>query len=187
MKLEDYSEYYIQGSDHYLIPKDVFKELFTEIINWKNDAEKSKKHLDYITSGEYYNQLRFERDMLQSVVDNSEVSKEDKEFIDMTHRNTELIEENQELKKQLHEASLTIQEMTEQDIWCPSSCDKFEKLITQQQEFIKYLEDEINKINPNKYDKEELYRVYDYETMFNYTILIEILNKYKEILGGNND
>ena len=27
MKIEDYNEYYIQGSDHYLIPKDVFKEL----------------------------------------------------------------------------------------------------------------------------------------------------------------
>lgn len=31
MKLEDYNEYYIQGSDHYLIPKDVFKELFNEM------------------------------------------------------------------------------------------------------------------------------------------------------------
>ena len=28
MELEDYSKYYIQGSDHYLIPKDDFIELF---------------------------------------------------------------------------------------------------------------------------------------------------------------
>ena len=30
MKIEDYNEYYIQGSDHYLIPKGEFKELFNE-------------------------------------------------------------------------------------------------------------------------------------------------------------
>lgn len=39
-----------------------------------------------------------------------------------------LIAENQSLKKQLHEASLTIQEMTEQDIECPSNCEKLKKL-----------------------------------------------------------
>ena len=60
-----------------------------------------EKQLDYLRSGEYYNQLRFERDMLQNVVDNGEVSKEDKEFIDMTHRNTELLEENKELKEDI--------------------------------------------------------------------------------------
>lgn len=30
MNKEDYNKYYIQGSDHYLIPKDIFKELFNE-------------------------------------------------------------------------------------------------------------------------------------------------------------
>ena len=30
MNKEDYSKYYIQGSDHYLIPKDVFDELLEE-------------------------------------------------------------------------------------------------------------------------------------------------------------
>lgn len=39
MKMEDYNEYYIQGSDHYLIPKDVFKELFNEMINWKEESQ----------------------------------------------------------------------------------------------------------------------------------------------------
>lgn len=55
-----------------------------------------KKQLDYLRSGEYLNQLRFERDMLQHVVDNGEVSKVDKEFIDMTHRNTELLAQQKE-------------------------------------------------------------------------------------------
>ena len=46
MKLEDYFKYYIQGSDHYLIPKDVFKELFNEMINWKEENQKYKEVID---------------------------------------------------------------------------------------------------------------------------------------------
>ena len=52
MNKEDYFKYYIQGSDHYLIPKDVFKELFNEMINWKEDTKKYKevieKAIEYI-------------------------------------------------------------------------------------------------------------------------------------------
>ena len=48
MKIEDYNEYYIQGSDHYLIPKDVFKELFNEMVNWREDTQKYKKVIDKI-------------------------------------------------------------------------------------------------------------------------------------------
>lgn len=39
MNKEDYSKYYIQGSDHYLIPKDVFIELFEEMKNWREKAK----------------------------------------------------------------------------------------------------------------------------------------------------
>ena len=46
VKLEDYSKYYIQGSDHYLIPKDVFMELFNEMINWKEESKKKKEVFD---------------------------------------------------------------------------------------------------------------------------------------------
>ena len=46
MKIEDYNEYYIQGSDHYLIPKDVFKELFNEMINWKEESQRQKEVID---------------------------------------------------------------------------------------------------------------------------------------------
>ena len=46
MKKEDYNKYYIQGSDHYLIPKDEFKELFNEMINWKEDTKKYKEVID---------------------------------------------------------------------------------------------------------------------------------------------
>ena len=42
MKIEDYSKYYIQGSDHYLIPKDVFDELFDEMVNWREESKQLK-------------------------------------------------------------------------------------------------------------------------------------------------
>lgn len=48
MKIEDYNKYYIQGSDHYLIPKDVFKELFNEMINWKEESKQQKEVIDRI-------------------------------------------------------------------------------------------------------------------------------------------
>ena len=48
MNIEDYNEYYIQGSDHYLIPKDVFKELFNEMINWKEESQRQKEVIDKI-------------------------------------------------------------------------------------------------------------------------------------------
>ena len=44
MKIEDYFKYYIQGSDHYLIPKDVFMELFNEMINWKEESKQLKNN-----------------------------------------------------------------------------------------------------------------------------------------------
>ena len=124
MKLEDYFKYYIQGSDHYLIPKDIFDELFNEMVNWKEESKELKrklneaihkatefesevyelkKQLEYLRSGEYLNQLRFERDMLQDLVDKKEISKEDKEFIDMTHRNTELLEVIEELREYIED------------------------------------------------------------------------------------
>ena len=114
MKIEDYFKYYIQGSDHYLIPKDVFKELFDEMVNWKEEVKKLKKQLEYLRSGEYYNQLRFERDMLQYVVDNGKVSKEDKAFIDMTHRNTELLEVIEEVREYINSKVISNGEIIDQ-------------------------------------------------------------------------
>ena len=48
MKMEDYNEYYIQGSDHYLIPKDVFMKIFNEMINWKEESQKQKEVIDKV-------------------------------------------------------------------------------------------------------------------------------------------
>lgn len=46
MNKEDYFKYYIQGSDHYLIPKDIFNELFNEMSNWKEDTKKYKEEIE---------------------------------------------------------------------------------------------------------------------------------------------
>ena len=46
MKIEDYNEYYIQGSDHYLIPKDEFNELFDEMVNWRKESKNQKEVID---------------------------------------------------------------------------------------------------------------------------------------------
>ena len=59
MNLEDYNKYYIQGSDHYVIPKDVFKELFNEMVNWKEESQKQKEVIEevreFVGSEEMYN------------------------------------------------------------------------------------------------------------------------------------
>ena len=46
MNKEDYFKYYIQGSEHYLIPKDIFDELFDEMESWKEDTQKYKEVID---------------------------------------------------------------------------------------------------------------------------------------------
>ena len=74
-----------------------------EMLGLKEENDKLKKQLEYLRSREYYNQLRFERDMLQYVADNGKVSKEDKEFIDMTHRNTELLEVIEEVREYIED------------------------------------------------------------------------------------
>ena len=50
MNKEDYNKFYIQGSEHYLIPKDVFDELFDEMENWKEENQKLKAEL-YLYKG----------------------------------------------------------------------------------------------------------------------------------------
>lgn len=111
-----------------------------------------------------------------------------------------LLKENQELKKQLHEASLTIQEMTERDIECPSNCEKLRQLKKQ-------LEDKEDYINKLQATKDKLDK-WDYENTMQQKEFIRylkekekqfdmigdpinsgaccgILNKYKEIIGDD--
>ena len=87
----------------------------------------------------------------------------------------EMFYENQELKKQLHEASIEMQEMIEQDIECPSNCSKLKEILNQQKEFIEYLTSYIDLLS-NKPDLIEENQK---------DILEEILSKYKEIIGND--
>ena len=75
------------------------------------ENQELKKQLEYLHGEEYLNQLRFERNMLQDVVSKMEVSNEDKMFIDMTRRNTELLEENRKYKEVIDRAIEYISEL----------------------------------------------------------------------------
>ena len=83
---------------------DYYDELFDEMESWREEVKELKKQLDYLRSGEYYNQLRFENEMLQQVVDTNGVPSEVYDYIDCTHRNTELLEENQKYKEVIDRA-----------------------------------------------------------------------------------
>ena len=79
MNLEDYSKYYIQGSDHYLIPKDVFKELFGEMSNWRDESKQLKEVIEevreYVGSEEMYNcSFEEETNKLLQILDKAKCS-----------------------------------------------------------------------------------------------------------------
>lgn len=50
------------------------------------------------------------------------------QFAKTHNESVEILKENKELKKQLHDASIQIQELIEKDIWCPSNCEKLKEL-----------------------------------------------------------
>lgn len=151
MNKEDYFKYYIQGSDHYLIPKDIFDELFNEMFNWKEESkELNQKYLNAVADYET------------------------------------TMSELQELKKQLEEYKatnevlsheLTKDKVLQQD--CLTTCcgipiGDIPKLITQQKEFIDYLENE----------KERCLTFYSRTPcMYAYEVFKDVLSKYKEIIG----
>ena len=67
------------------------------------ENKRLKQQLDYLRSGEYYNQLRFENEMLQNIVDTNGVPSEVYDYIDCVHRNTELLGKRQKLIDYLKE------------------------------------------------------------------------------------
>ena len=81
MHLEDYFKYYVQGTDHYLIPRDEFVELYNELNNWRQDYKKVK--LQYTELKSKYNALldaQKEQDMKKitsDYIDNHNIRKED--------------------------------------------------------------------------------------------------------------
>ena len=109
------SDYDLTGEElhYYAMCYYMIKGLEKENEMLKEENEAIKKQLNYLRSGEYYNQLKFERNMLQDIVDNGVVSQEDKMYIDCTRRNTELLEENNQLKEELEKNEKMKQEAIE--------------------------------------------------------------------------
>lgn len=109
------SDYNLDGEElhYYTIFYYMIKGLEKENEMLKEENKVIKKQLNYLRSGEYYNQLKFERNMLQDIVDNGVVSQEDKMYIDCTRRNTELLEENNQLKEELEKNEKMKQEAIE--------------------------------------------------------------------------
>lgn len=95
-----------------------------------------------------------------------------------------LLEENQELKKQVEEINKMIEKCGFVNI--EQVMLNYCGLLSQQKEFISYLENEIKSINP-EHDIEEVYRVHGYEVMLNYTTLVEILQKCRSIMGVSDE
>ena len=102
-----------------------------------------------------------------------------------------LLKENQELKKQLEEYKKDIEDLDNQNQRAFENMQlnqlKVCNMIKQQKEFIKYLEDEIKRINPKDLDISELNLRLDDIKFTQYLIYKEILQKYKETIGGNKD
>ena len=163
MTKEDYSKYYIQGSDHYLIPKDVFIELFNEMVNWKEESkELNKKYLNAVAD---YETTMAEKEQLNSLVNSCQ-------------------EEIRRLKKQLEE----YKEQVHKGLYniCLPYSTGYNKAIkdkeTQQKEFIEYMNKIIEELKCEDVDDEEIkgYVIQRIDTFK------EILSKYKEIIGGKN-
>ena len=133
MNKEDYFKYYIQGSEHYLIPKDIFDELFNEMSNWREEAKELKKQVE-------------------------------------------------EYKEQVNKGLYNT---------CLPYTTGYNKAIkdkeNQQKEFIKYLEDEIKRINPKELDIGELNLRLNDIKFTQYLIYKEILQKYRSIIGVSNE
>ena len=81
MTKEDYFKYYIQGSDHYLIPKDVFKELFNEMSNWREESQKQKEVINKAINNsqywiDYYTKLNGDERIALRLQENIDILKE---------------------------------------------------------------------------------------------------------------
>ena len=125
MNKEDYFKYYIQGSDHYLIPKYEFIELFNEMSNWREEVKELNKKYENAVAD--YETTMAEKEQLNSLVNSCQ-------------------EEIRRLKKQLEENKDKINWYENFEI--NKTIDKLRiKHNNQQKEFISYLENMLDNEN----------------------------------------
>ena len=159
MNKEDYFKYYIQGSDHYLIPKDIFDELFGEMESWREEVKELKEK--YLNAVADYETTMFEKEQLNSLVNSCQ-------------------EEIRRLKKQLEEYKHKGLYNT-----CLPYSTGYKKAIkekeNQQKEFIEYMNKTIEELECDDVDDEEM-KCYLIQIIDTFK---EILSKYKEIIGDD--
>ncbi|MCI5543784.1 MAG: hypothetical protein MR405_07730 [Mollicutes bacterium] len=186
MNKEDYFKYYIQGSDHYLIPKDVFIELFDEVENWREEAKELKeKYLnavaDYETTMAEKNKLKKKLEVPETC--NLKTLEDYKNYYEDTTREqiledtyieycayVNLAHRYSELKKQLENKYKKVGTLTSELLY-----EENTKLINQQKEFINYLEEYIEKLSPPS----------SYNNVDEKVVLTNVLIRYKEIIGDD--
>ena len=199
MNKEDYFKYYIQGSDHYLIPKDVFIELFEEMENWREEAKELKEK--YLNAVADYETTMFEKEQLNSLVNSCqeeirELKKQLKEWENHLKCSKEMLDiQGQKGNYDYDEYMLGLYNGMEYIIalfetrepnYISGKDVKFTNNKTQQKEFINYLEDEKDRL------ARECSNIY--EDSLGHTRLVnedkfnevnDILQKYKSIIGDD--
>lgn len=116
-----------------------------------------------------------------------------KDFNYISNKYQELQKENKELKEQLHDASIQIQELTEQDMWCPSNCEKLEKL-QQENKHLDKVNCKLRKANEQLKDnwiklrKWIVYNKHNENTEQHYLVVDYgmLLGKMRELQGSDN-
>ena len=104
MSEEDYFKYYIQGSDHYLIPKDVFMELFNEMINWKEENKilrENAEHNDKVVDKVNWENMLLKKENEQLKGNWNDLKKYAKEIISTDNElyGTDLLDKMLEIEK----------------------------------------------------------------------------------------
>lgn len=62
-----------------------------------------------------------------------------------------ILNDNEFLEQQLHDASIQIQELIEKDIWCPSNCEKLEKLEQENKKQKEVIDKAMEWVEKNRY------------------------------------
>lgn len=96
--MKDYSKYYIQGSDHYLIPKDEFENLLKEFEGISNDLETEDKMGDYLRCEVYRSSLINKKLQQENKILKENAEHNDKVVDKVNWENMLLKGENKQLK-----------------------------------------------------------------------------------------